>query len=154
MVSGAQVMLGYLNNPEKTSEAIVDLDGRRWYKTGDKGHVDKDGFLTIVDRYSRFAKIGGEMISLTAVEQAVREQLGDESMIAAVNVKDDKKGEKIILLVEDNCSWDDVKQSLIQDKVNALMIPSECYDNQNVPLLGTGKVDFVAAKRIAQSLVC
>lgn len=60
-----QVMKGYLNNPAKTAEVIAELDGQRWYKTGDKGHVD-DGFLTIVDRYSRFTKLGGEMVSLTA----------------------------------------------------------------------------------------
>src|SRR5690606_24045987 len=51
LVSGTQLMLGYLNDPEKTAQVIVNLDNRRWYKTGDKGHLDEDGFLTIVDRY-------------------------------------------------------------------------------------------------------
>ena len=62
-------------NPAKTVEAIIEIDGQRWYRTGDKGHVDEDGFLTIVDRYSRFAKLGGEMVSLSAVEQQVRQIL-------------------------------------------------------------------------------
>jgi acyl-[acyl-carrier-protein]-phospholipid O-acyltransferase/long-chain-fatty-acid--[acyl-carrier-protein] ligase len=66
LIGGVQVMKGYLNDPQRTAEAIVELDGRRWYKTGDKGHLDEDGFLVIVDRYSRFAKLGGEMISLGA----------------------------------------------------------------------------------------
>ena len=52
LFSGPQVMLGYLNAPEKTADVIVLLDDKRWYKTGDKGHLDQDGFLTIVDRYS------------------------------------------------------------------------------------------------------
>jgi acyl-[acyl-carrier-protein]-phospholipid O-acyltransferase/long-chain-fatty-acid--[acyl-carrier-protein] ligase len=72
LISGTQVMLGYLNDEEKTKSVIVELDGRRWYKTGDKGHLDEDGFLTIVDRYSRFAKLGGEMISLGAVESEIK----------------------------------------------------------------------------------
>ena len=48
---------------------IVEIDGVRYYKTGDKGHIDHNGFITIVDRYSRFAKVGGEMISLGSVEE-------------------------------------------------------------------------------------
>jgi len=64
-------MSGYLHDEIKTKEVIVELDGRRWYKSGDKGYLDSDGFLSIVDRYSRFAKIGGEMVSLTSVEKPV-----------------------------------------------------------------------------------
>lgn len=66
-------MQGYLHNPDKTAQTIVELDGQRWYKTGDKGHLDEDGFLSIVDRYSRFAKLGGEMVSLAAVETQIRQ---------------------------------------------------------------------------------
>ncbi|MCK5895502.1 MAG: AMP-binding protein, partial [Cocleimonas sp.] len=63
LIGGPQVMKGYLNAPEKTADVIVEINGQRWYKSGDKGHLDTNGFLTIVDRYSRFAKLGGEMIS-------------------------------------------------------------------------------------------
>jgi Acyl-CoA synthetases (AMP-forming)/AMP-acid ligases II len=69
LIGGTQVMTGYLKDPQKTAEVLLEQDGIMWYKTGDKGHVDEDGFLTVVDRYSRFAKIGGEMISLGAVEE-------------------------------------------------------------------------------------
>ena len=62
-------MKGYLNDEAKTSEVITHIDGVRYYKTGDKGHIDENGFVFIVDRYSRFAKIGGEMISLGSVEE-------------------------------------------------------------------------------------
>jgi len=61
LISGAQVMKGYLNAPEETAKSTVTLTGQRWYKTGDKGRLNQDGFLTIVDRYSRFAKLGGEI---------------------------------------------------------------------------------------------
>ena len=58
----------------------AELDGQRWYKTGDKGRQDSDGFLTIVDRYSRFAKLGGEMVSLGQVEEQVRRVLGQPEL--------------------------------------------------------------------------
>jgi len=57
LIGGTQVMEGYLNDKEKTKEVIWEQDGIRWYKTGDKGRLDQDGFLAIVDRFSRFAKI-------------------------------------------------------------------------------------------------
>ncbi len=91
LFGGTQIMLGYLNNPEKTTEIIIELDGRRWYKTGDKGHLDKDGFLVIVDRYSRFAKIGGEMISLGAIETTINKRLPEEVEILATAIPDEKK---------------------------------------------------------------
>src|SRR5690606_3115507 len=100
LIGGTQVMLGYLGEPERTAQAIVEIDGTRWYRTGDKGHLDEDGFLTIVDRYSRFAKIGGEMVSLGAVEEQVRRALGDPELdVCAVAVPDPRKGEQIVLLV-------------------------------------------------------
>ena len=91
-------MKGYLQMPEKTAEVIELIDGYRWYRTGDKGHLDEDGFLTIVDRYSRFAKIGGEMISLTNVEEEILDACNDKDLeIAATCLPDQRKGEKIEL---------------------------------------------------------
>jgi acyl-[acyl-carrier-protein]-phospholipid O-acyltransferase/long-chain-fatty-acid--[acyl-carrier-protein] ligase len=68
LIGGVQVMKGYLNDPAQTARSVVELDGQRWYKTGDKGHQDADGFLTIVDRYAWSAQTGSERIGLTAVE--------------------------------------------------------------------------------------
>jgi len=51
LIGGPQVMLGYLNNPAKTAQAIHDVDGVRWFVSGDKGHLDEDGFLQITDQY-------------------------------------------------------------------------------------------------------
>lgn len=150
LIAGGQVMLGYLNNEDKTREAIVELDGRRWYKTGDKGHLDADGFLTIVDRYSRFAKIGGEMISLTAVEQAAKDYGGEDIEVVAVNLKDDKKGEKIVLLLAGTMEPDKLRQAMVAGKVNPLMLPSEIHTVSGIPCLGSGKTDFNAAKALAE----
>jgi acyl-[acyl-carrier-protein]-phospholipid O-acyltransferase/long-chain-fatty-acid--[acyl-carrier-protein] ligase len=150
LIGGVQVMKGYLNDPQKTAEAIVELDGQRWYKTGDKGRQDEDGFLTIVDRYSRFAKLGGEMISLTQVEEQIRKVLGEPELeLVAVNVPDPKKGERIVLLVAAELDPDGLRKTLIEEGINPLTIPAEIRPVEEVPKLGSGKTDFSGAKKLA-----
>ena len=150
LIAGTQVMLGYLNEPEKTAKALVMLDGWRWYKTGDKGHLDDDGFLTIVDRYSRFAKTGGEMISLASVENMVKRVVMLEDMAClAVNVPDGKKGERIVLLYTGAIEPDDVRRALLSSNVLALMLPAEYIQLDTLPVLGSGKADMVSARKIA-----
>lgn len=151
LIGGTQIMQGYLNNPEKTEAAVVEMDGLRWYRSGDKGHVDEDGFLTIVDRYSRFAKIGGEMVSLTSIEGQVRELLNaPELPLVAVNLADDKKGEKVILLVEGEHDSSEMRNQLIEGGMPPLTLPSEIYAVPEVPVLGSGKTDFCSAKTLAE----
>ena len=153
LVGGSQVMLGYLHDVERTQQAIVTLDGVRWYKTGDKGHLDADGFLTIVDRYSRFAKIGGEMISLGAVEEKLRAVLAQPELeLAAVNLPDAKKGEKIVALITTQLDGQAVRQQLLAAQINPLMIPAEIYLVPEIPKLGSGKTDFAAARNMALAL--
>lgn len=149
LLGGTQVMLGYLDDPQKTAEAIVELDGKRWYKTGDKGHLDKDGFLTIVDRYSRFAKIGGEMISLGAVEGAIGKLLPEESEICACALPDGKKGEKVVLLASGGLTREALKELIEQSGLNPLMRPAEILPVEAIPKLGTGKTDYNRARQIA-----
>ncbi|TRX58117.1 acyl-[ACP]--phospholipid O-acyltransferase [Thalassomonas sp. M1454] len=152
LISGSQLMLGYLNDEAKTKEVIVTLDNRRWYKTGDKGSLDSDGFLTIVDRYSRFAKIGGEMISLQAVEQEVNNVISDDmGEFMAVNLPDSKKGEKIVILTTTDITVDELRQTLLDNSTNPLMIPTAVYKVEQVPKLGSGKSDFAGAKKLALS---
>ncbi|EAR62242.1 acyl-[ACP]--phospholipid O-acyltransferase [Neptuniibacter caesariensis] len=153
LIGGTQIMQGYLNNPEKTADVVVEMEGIRWYKSGDKGHLDEDGFLTIVDRYSRFAKLGGEMVSLTAVESKVRESLGNSEIpLVAVNLPDAKKGEKIVLLLEAELEPDEVRQILLESEMQPLSIPSEVYMVSQVPVLGSGKTDFCSARAMAEGL--
>ncbi|MGS2724795.1 acyl-[ACP]--phospholipid O-acyltransferase [Porticoccus sp. GXU_MW_L64] len=153
LVGGGQVMTGYLDDPEKTAEVIVERDGIRWYKTGDKGCIDSDGFLTIVDRYSRFAKLGGEMVSLSVVEQTVREALGQPELeLVAVNLPDAKKGERVVLLVASDSGSDGIRQTLVDAGSNPLLIPTAVYPVAEVPKLGSGKTDFAASKALARQL--
>ena len=152
LIGGPQVMAGYLKNEKKTKEVIIEKNGIRWYKTGDKGVLDEDGFLTILDRYSRFAKIGGEMISLGAVEEVVRSVLDNKEIeIAAVSLPDEKKGERITLLVTGDLDPAFLKQKLIEQKVNPLMLPDVIINVDRIPKLGSGKTDFSQAKDLALS---
>ena len=150
LIGGPQIMKGYLKKPEKTAEAIELIDGYRWYRTGDKGHLDEDGFLTIVDRYSRFAKIGGEMISLTTVEEEILDACNDKDLeIAATCLPDQRKGEKIVLLVTNKLDKNQLKKLLSDAKVNPLYHPAQVLMVEEIPKLGSGKTDFGATKKIA-----
>ena len=148
LISGTQVMLGYLQDPKKTAQAIVQLDGRRWYKTGDKGYLSEEGFLTLVDRYSRFAKIAGEMISLAAVENACKSILGHETELLAVATPDARKGEKVVLLLEGDHDTTQVRKTLIDGDMDKLMLPGEFREVEEIPRLGSGKADFKAAQKM------
>ena len=165
MISGAQVMQGYLHQPEKTAEVIRYIDGQRWYITGDKGRIDADGFLTIVDRYSRFAKVGGEMVGLSTVQDSVRsalvnnatiDELDDQFDCVAVTVSDEQKGERIVLLHnygEQAIDLGTIKRQMLTDGCNALYIPSYVLSVKDIPKLGSGKTDFANAQQLAQQLL-
>ena len=150
LIGGPQIMKGYLKMPEKTAEVIELIDGYRWYRTGDKGHLDKDGFLTIVDRYSRFAKIGGEMISLTTVEEEILDACKIKDLeIAATCLPDQRKGEKIVLLSTNNLDKNELIKILSKAKINPLYHPASVLVVDEIPKLGSGKTDFGATKKIA-----
>lgn len=152
LVGGAQIMKGYLNDPERTAAALTVIDGRRWYKTGDKGHIDEDGFITIVDRYSRFAKLGGEMVSLGAVDFKISEcPEFDDVEHFAVAVPDGAKGEKIALVFASEKSEDEVKSLIRQVGLPPLMVPSYVVKVDELPRLGSGKADVQTGKKIAIS---
>ncbi|MDO6563566.1 acyl-[ACP]--phospholipid O-acyltransferase [Amphritea sp. 1_MG-2023] len=154
LIGGTQIMQGYLNAPDKTADVIVEMDGLRWYKSGDKGHLDEDGFLTIVDRYSRFAKLGGEMVSLGAVESEIKKHLADEDVgLVAINLPDERKGEQIVLLLDAAIDVDQFRQRLTHQGVAPLMLPAKVFHVEQIPLLGSGKVDYPAARRLAERLI-
>ena len=157
IIGGNQVMQGYLNNPKKTAEVIREIEGQRWYITGDKGFIDRDGFLTIIDRYSRFAKIAGEMVSLGGVEKLARQAaatlaVDDDVELLAVNVPDTKKGEKIILLCTQAIVLADLKAAMLAAACSPLMLPSDVLDVASIPKLGSGKTDFSEAKKMALAM--
>ena len=95
LVRGPNVMVGYLNRPEKTAEVLKD----GWYNTGDIATQDEDGFLRITDRLSRFSKIGGEMVPHIKVEEKLHELLeADGQVLAVTAIPDEKKGERLVVV--------------------------------------------------------
>jgi len=161
LIGGVQIMQGYLNDLERTDAVIHEQDGQRWYITGDKGSIDDDGFLSILDRYSRFAKVGGEMISLGRVEQVIYalfaessapEHEDEELEIALVSLPDERRGERLVLL--SNLAIDGliITQNFLAKGLSNLALPSDIYTLENIPKLASGKTDFSAAKRLAAEL--
>ena len=153
VVTGPQVMKGYLKDKEKTDSVVINIDGRRWYKTGDKCTITPDGFVQILGRYSRFAKLGGEMISLTAVELRIAEtQIMEDHEFAVTAVPDSAKGERIVLLVKDGDA-EEISRKLRKSGIPPLMQPGSVFAVESIPKLGSGKWDFNGMKKLAMELV-
>ena len=153
-IKGPNIMLGYLNQPEKTAELIKD----GWYNSGDMALIDEDGFIHITGRMSRFSKIGGEMVPHILIEQEIakilEEDQGDELdvLCAVTAVPDPKKGERLIVLHKP------MKKSVreITDRLQAAGLPNLFIPSTDsfilvdkIPMLGTGKLDLRAVKQMA-----
>lgn len=148
-VRGPNVMRGYLN-PEANA-TFQKLGG--WYDTGDIAKVDDDGFVHILGRLKRFAKISGEMVSLTAVEEALAGaflQYGLRFQVAVVSKPDPDKGEILIAVANDSrLQLDEIRAVLRAKGLTNLCVPREVKFIRDIPKLGTGKVNH----RELQSLV-
>lgn len=151
-VAGPNIMLGYLR-PERPGqlEPPSSRFGPGWYDTGDMVKVDVEGFVTIAGRIKRFAKIGGEMVSLTQVEE-IAARLWPGHLHAAVAVKDEIKGERIILLSD----YPDAERAEFAKGVRSLgyaelMTPREVRHLRPLPLLASGKIDYPALQEEAES---
>ena len=154
LVAGPQVMQGYYNEPEKTKEAVIEMNSHRWYRTGDKGFINRDGFLTIVDRYSRFAKLGGEAVSLGAVDLRIQEtKILDGAEFVSVAVPDTAKGEVIVVLYSGDLDPYQVSLALKKSGMPPLMIPRKAIQLKEIPKLGTGKWDFKNIKKEAMKRI-
>lgn len=144
LVKGPNVMLGYM-----LSDAPGKLqapDGG-WYDTGDIVTVDKAGYVTICGRAKRFAKIAGEMVSLSLVETTVKE-LWPEASHAVISVPDERKGEQLALYTEQqSASREAVIAYIKQQGLSEICIPRYLYVVDSLPVLASGKVDYVELKK-------
>lgn len=147
LVSGDNIMQGYMfaDNP---GVLVPPKDG--WHDTGDIVTMDKDGFIFIQGRAKRFAKIGGEMISLTAVEQ-VLSKLYPDAVQGVVSVPDPKKGERLVLITtKENADLSEIRAYIREQGFNELGSPSQVIYVKEPPVLGSGKFDYVTAQKIAE----
>ncbi len=152
---GPNVFQGYLGDRRKTEEVLKD----GWFRTGDVGRVDDDGFLYIEGRISRFSKIAGEMVPHETIEDAVNKVLGldgeTERRIAIVGVPDEQKGEAIMLLstlagsaLEQECL--DLRYKLLDAGLSSLWCPKHILPVSEIPVLASGKLDIKACEALAK----
>ncbi|MDE2361448.1 MAG: acyl-[ACP]--phospholipid O-acyltransferase [Hyphomicrobiales bacterium] len=145
-VAGPNVMLGYLRaeNP-----GVLEPPAEGWHDTGDIVTIDRDGFITIKGRAKRFAKIAGEMVSLAAVESLAGE-CWPGSLCAVAALPDQRKGERLVLVTDRADATKAAFQTFAKSRgATELMIPGELMIVKDMPVLGSGKLDFVGVAKLA-----
>ncbi len=153
LVKGPNLMTGYLGRPDKTAEAIRD----GWYVTGDIGHIDTDGFVHITDRLARFSKIAGEMVPHIKVEEIFYRELQlATNSLAVTSLPDAKKGERLVVLYTAEAG----DLAALQRVSREADVPNLWRPQQDsfvyveeLPLLGTGKLDLQGLRRLAEASV-
>jgi acyl-[acyl-carrier-protein]-phospholipid O-acyltransferase/long-chain-fatty-acid--[acyl-carrier-protein] ligase len=147
---GPQVMQGYLQNEKATADSIRD----GWYITGDIGRLDDDGFIFITDRLARFAKVGGEMVPLKGVEDAIRSTCELEpNSVAVVKLSDATRGEKLVVChIPLPMSPREVIDKLNASTMPKLWIPDSrsFFEVETIPILGSGKTDYKGIEKMAE----
>jgi acyl-[acyl-carrier-protein]-phospholipid O-acyltransferase/long-chain-fatty-acid--[acyl-carrier-protein] ligase len=151
LIRGPNVMAGYLNEPELTAKVMRD----GWYVTGDMAFLHPDGFIQITGRQSRFSKIGGEMVPHIRVEEVLQQIIsGDEQAlcVAVSAVPDERKGERLVVLHTALQKMpDEIVREMAQAGLPNLWIPSpdSFVQVDEIPVLGTGKLDLQRLKELA-----
>jgi len=151
VVEGPNVMLGYLSSyspGEIMPPEAAGTEGR--YDTGDIVSIDENGFVTILGRAKRFAKIAGEMVSLTFIEEIIaRKWL--KNLHAVIAVPDVKKGEQLILVTDaENLDRDQLVKFAREEGIPELFVPKKVIHIKEIPLLATGKIDYPAVKKVVE----
>lgn len=148
LVKGDSVMPGYLDDFEETSMRIR----HGWYDTGDMGYIDGDGFLWHCGRLKRFVKIGGEMVSLVRVEDALQRCLPPDVSCSVVEVPDALKGVRIVAAVTKKVDEKKILKKLSEQLPN-ISLPKQFVVIEELPKMGSGKVDFRTVTEMVQEMV-
>ncbi|HEY4705847.1 MAG TPA: AMP-binding protein, partial [Thermodesulfobacteriota bacterium] len=150
LIKGPNLMLGYLNDREATSRVIRD----GWYVTGDIASIGEDGFISILDRLSRFSKIGGEMVPHIKIEEALCQVLMTECAVTAV--EDAERGERLVVFyTKKELTGQDAWKALASSELPRLWIPKRdsFFHVEELPLTATGKLDLKRIKAMAVEMV-
>jgi acyl-[acyl-carrier-protein]-phospholipid O-acyltransferase/long-chain-fatty-acid--[acyl-carrier-protein] ligase len=146
-VKGPNVMLGYLR-AEKPG--VLEMPPEGWHDTGDIVTIDEQGFIAIKGRAKRFAKIGGEMVSLAAVEMLAAE-LWPNSVTAVSSIPDPRKGERLIMVTDKHGATRSEFMAYARSQhASELMLPGEVVVLDKMPMLGSGKVDQLAIDKFVR----
>jgi acyl-[acyl-carrier-protein]-phospholipid O-acyltransferase / long-chain-fatty-acid--[acyl-carrier-protein] ligase len=149
-VRGPNVMLGYLRSEHP---GVLEPPPHGWYDTGDIVAIDEQGFIAIKGRAKRFAKVGGEMVSLAAVEMLAAE-LWPNYVSAVVAVPDVRKGERLILVTDKHgATRADFQAYARSQHAPELMFPAEIIVVDKLPLLGSGKPDLQALQKLVSDQI-
>ena len=144
-IRGPNVMLGYLRADKP---GVLEPPPGGWHDSGDIVDIDADGFVTIKGRAKRFAKVGGEMISLAAVE-ALASELWPEAHSAVTAIPDARKGERLVLITEAKDASRSAFQAFARSRsASELMVPAEVLVVPLVPVFASGKIDHPAVARL------
>jgi acyl-[acyl-carrier-protein]-phospholipid O-acyltransferase/long-chain-fatty-acid--[acyl-carrier-protein] ligase len=150
-VRGPNIMLGYLlhDNPGVLVPPVTE-HGPGWYDTGDIVTVDGEGFIRIQGRAKRFAKIGGEMVSLAAVEELAA-RVWPDALHAVTTLPDAARGEALVLITEQpGAERGPLLQEAKSAGIGELNVPKKILAVKKLPLLGTGKIDYPGIKSLAE----
>jgi acyl-[acyl-carrier-protein]-phospholipid O-acyltransferase/long-chain-fatty-acid--[acyl-carrier-protein] ligase len=149
---GANIFEGYFKETDQTTAVLQE----GWYKTGDVGRLDEDGFLFIEGRMSRFSKIAGEMVPHLTVEQKIVEALdlhpahGEGPAVAVVGLPDEKRGESLVVLTTVPVAQAELRRRLVALGLPNLWIPKVVKQVAAIPILATGKLDLRACQQLAE----
>ena len=147
LIKGDNVMLGYL---KATAPGKIEAPKDGWYDTGDILAFDDENFATIKGRAKRFAKIAGEMISMTAVELALK-KLWPDNLTALVRLPDEKRGEQLIAFTDNQeATLKQIQDYFKKQGFSELWVPKKVEILEQMLLMGTGKIDYPALEKLAK----
>lgn len=147
-VKGDNIMQGYMKADRPN---VLQPLNKGWYDTGDIVTIDEDGYIFIQGRAKRFAKIGGEMVSLTAVEEAI-DRLYPQSIQGILTIDDEKKGEQLVLITNhEDANVATIREHFKREGLSELWMPKKVIYVKKPPILGSGKFDYLSAAELLKN---
>lgn len=156
-IHGDSVFKGYLGDAAK--DPFIEIDGKKWYRSGDLGHIDEEGNLILSGRLKRFVKVGGEMISLNALEEELVEiakknawiKGESEGPILSIGIDDSSDRPSIVLFTTFSVTKDQVNMALRESGFGRIMKITEVKHLKEIPVTGAGKIHYRRLNELAVS---
>ncbi len=147
VVSGDSVFEGYLD--KNIESPFMEIDGKRFYKTGDLGYIDDEGYIFLTGRLKRFLKIGGEMISMPMLEKILLNKFGESERLVLAVEGTENEGEPVLgVITVKDLSLDEINNELKDNGISGLARISMLIKTDEIPLLGSGKTDYKILRKM------